>query len=198
MKAVKENKTIYKTIHYYNDDDYRQEIQGILENYPEWLEEENKTEEEVISEMLRAVPSKISAKIYEMMAENSDISFEDERANLNREMETRLIAIVDLGRWNGRFPAYKELGYNLNEILQSFGGEDIHVYLDAKDKDIKIEAPHHDSTNYITVRRWRKNISDERREDILGDYYTSKPDAKTKLFNATASIAGDVAAIYGW
>lgn len=78
-----------------------------------------------------------------------------------------LIAIADLGLWDGHQYGYKEL-QNLTDIstcMQDYNT----LYIERS--DLKIEAIHHDGTNYITIREF-KDISDTQKENFIDKIYS--------------------------
>lgn len=96
----------------------------------------------------------------------------DEMRNLNIEVENKIIGIVDYGRWNGRFNAYLEVGYNINECLKGFGNDYIEVYCDAY--NLKSSLVDHDGTSYIIFREFKENVNEELfKEKIISGNYTS-------------------------
>ena len=56
--------------------------------------------------------------IYDWMVELNDEYFDDERMNCNIHTDGRIIAIANLGFWNGRRIGYKLLDHNVNDCLQ--------------------------------------------------------------------------------
>ena len=87
---------VYSTM----DDDF--------ENYKKWYLEEE--EHEKISD----------EEIYDAWDAWGEMCYEDARADLNIETN-EIIAIADLGLWDGRHSGYKELGYNLKNCLNQIG-----------------------------------------------------------------------------
>lgn len=56
----------------------------------------------------------------ELMAEINGDYLDDERKNLNIQLSRPILVIADLGRWNGRFPGYKEIASgNIRDCLYS-------------------------------------------------------------------------------
>lgn len=84
-----------------------------------------------------------------------------------------LIAIADLGLWNGRFSGHKELK-SLPDISTCMYDYNT-IYVDRL--DLKVRATHHDGTNYYTIREY-KDISDEQRENFLDKIYYGKATRK--------------------
>lgn len=98
-----------------------------------------------------------------------DILNKIDKENINNG----LIAIADLGLWNGRKQAYRELD-SLTDISSCM--EDYNtMYVERN--DLKIRATHHDGTNYITIREF-KDISDAQKENFLNKIYYGKATQK--------------------
>lgn len=99
------------------------------------------------------------------------------------------VAIVDLGRWNGRFNSCKDLGWYISDIRESLLGDCPKIFVE--DGDLKIVDSHHDGTNYITIRRWRNNISDEKREETIYNIIYENLDEHS-VNNVTAKLGKNV------
>ena len=82
-------------------------VEDWRDGYKEYLE---------MNEMDDADPNDEDA-IYEWMNKTNDMYFDDEYANLNKELDGRILVIADLGLWNGRKQGYKILGKNIHDIL---------------------------------------------------------------------------------
>lgn len=83
----------------------------------------------------------------------------DERSNLNKSIP--ILAIADLGLWNGRKEGYKKLD-NLNECLEHDCKGESYVTIDVSDDDeLTKEESHHDGTNHVTYRGIREDLEDE-------------------------------------
>ena len=131
--------------------------------------------------------------IYEWMVETNDMYFDDERANLNKEIDGRILVIADLGLWNGRKQGYKIINIrNLNSIL-SYQYEYFEIYGDGY--DIRATETHHDGTNYYLYRMIRE---DRNIDNLLDAIYNGEEISRRKLNYYTKSLYKDVAALYGW
>lgn len=75
-----------------------------------------------------------------------------------------IIAVADLGLWNGRVHAVREL----NNVQDCFSCVEDYAefYIDSRG-DFRCRTAHHDGTNYILFRLWKDNISDEQRENFM-------------------------------
>lgn len=127
--------------------------------------------------------------IYNM---NSDY-LDDERSNLNIQLDNPIIAIGDIGRWNGRVIGYKiiESG-NIKDILSS-ECEFVKWYME--DGDIKCTESHHDGTNYILYREVKDGVDIEELKLLI---YNSTKMPMEAIDKYTISIADKVAKVYGW
>ena len=121
--------------------------------------------------------------------------FDDERGNLDSVDENcGLIAIADLGRWNGRFSGYKEVK-NLKDVLYS----DCYferVYVDSNG-DLRKEESHHDGSNSILYRYWKDGLTDEQKENFLNKIYNGECTQKD-ITRYTRKAGLGIANAFGW
>lgn len=117
---------------------------------------------------------------------------DDERMNLNIVTDGRILAIADIGLWNGRRQGYKVLGCNVNNIFNV--SEDYNEYY-SDGHNIKATCIHHDGTNFIEYRviREDKNIT-----NLLNDILYGKEITRKQLNYYTKSLLPYVAKVYGW
>lgn len=116
----------------------------------------------------------------------------DERANLNKEIDGRILAIVDIGRWDGRCSGYKILDNNISSILDT-DCDYCEWYSDGY--NIKFKGHHHDGTNYVEYRVIRE---DRNIENLLRDIFYDEEISRKKLNYYTKSLHSYIAEIYGW
>lgn len=131
--------------------------------------------------------------IYEWMMETNDEYLDDERMNLDKVVEGRILVIADLGLWNGRKSAYKIVDSgNIKDIL-GFTYDCAEFYGDGY--NIRGTEVHHDGTNHYLYRviREDKNIV-----NLLNDIWDGKEITSKKLNYYTKSLYKDVAKVYGW
>lgn len=117
---------------------------------------------------------------------------EDERYNLNIPLNNPVIAIADLGLWNGRKQGYKIFTNNLNEILFS-DCDYCKWYSDGY--NIRLDAIHHDGTNHILYREI-KNINNI--DNFTSKIYNNETITNKILNYYTRSILPYFKDIYGW
>ena len=131
--------------------------------------------------------------IHEWMWETNGYYLDDERANLNKKVDGRILAIGDLGFWNGRASGYKIIeSKNIGDILCS-DCEYVEWYGDGY--NIRSTECHHDGRNYCLYRVIRE---DRNIENLLDAIYNGEEITSRKLNYYTKSLYKDVANVYGW
>ena len=156
----------------YDEEEYR-------EGYEEWMEG------------IEESASKFTFEDY--IQDELSRCLQDEYLNLNEECG-QIIAIADLGLWNGRRSAYKlnDKGI-LNAIFDMVHGDDYEIFVEGN--DVKAVVHHHDGTNYITFREVRK----DRNIDKICDMLYNQKEVSNRLISAyTRPLGKLVKNIYGW
>lgn len=115
--------------------------------------------------------------------------------NLDKKLQGRVIAIANLGLWNGRRKSYKIMNSNLNSVLNACGGDYLKVYTDRH--DVKSVAVHHDGVNYITYRMLKPNLSEVQIDNFLNKL-ASGDFSKKDISRYTSSLKSQINKIYGW
>lgn len=118
-------------------------------------------------------------------------AFED----LDKETECKIIAIANLGLWNGRRKSYKIMNSNLNSVLDACGGDYLKVYADRH--DVKSVAVHHDGVNYITYRMLKPNLTEVQLDNFLNKL-ASGDFSQKDIGRYTTSLKSQINQIYGW
>lgn len=153
-----------------------------LDDYKEWLDEE--------------FPDASETRRWELAAENNADMLERERMNLNIQLDDDIVAIADLGLWNGRVVGYKIIpSGNVSACLYS--NADYNTwYVDSRG-DLRCEASHHDGTNYYTYRVWKPDVSETQKENLLDKIYYGKA-TRRDITRLTRRLGDDIARVYGW
>jgi hypothetical protein len=130
--------------------------------------------------------------LYNWMEDTNAEYLNDERANLNVNIDGDILIFGDLGLWNGRAPAYSITRANLNAIFDVCA-DIIEYYGDGR--EIRATGCHHDGRNYYQFRAIRPGRDINKLLDafITGEYISPQ-----KLNYYTRSIYNDVAHVYGW
>lgn len=141
------------------------------------IEEEDITDNDVTEEIWRDI----------------DFSYEDEMVNLNKQLSGRILAIADLGLWNGRVQGYRILSDNLNEVI-SFGMscDEREVYCDAY--NVRATGYHHDGCNSVLFRELRE---DRNIDNFLEKIYNNETISNSTLNYYTKSLRPYIKEVYG-
>lgn len=120
---------------------------------------------------------------------------DDEVVNLDIPLGAEVIAIADLGLWNGRVHgAYRVLGRNVNEIFNV--NEEYNRYKCDR-YNVRAECTHHDGTNYILFRKFRDGLSEWQKDEFLDKLYNHEATERT-IRRYTESLTPYVSEVYGW
>lgn len=132
---------------------------------------------------------------YEAMYETNDEYLEDERMNMDKDVEEDIIAIGSLGLWHGRVMGYKEIGNNLKDCL-STDCDYVEWYVDGR-KNFRMTGHHHDGTNYVLYRMWKEGLSTEQKDNFLDKIWRGKATMKD-VSRYTRRLGDVIGKIYGW
>lgn len=122
---------------------------------------------------------------------------DDERVNLNIEVGDEIIAIADLGLWNGRRMGYKLIhSTNIRDCLSGTCGDYVTWYVDALG-DLRCDDTHHDGTNHYLYRAWKDGVSYAQRELLMRKIYCGIA-TRRDITRLTRKLGTYVADVYGW
>lgn len=115
--------------------------------------------------------------------------------NINLKYNTPLIAVANLGRWDGRCIAYKEID-EISDFINWNGRYDfVEVYTDRY--NVNAILSDHDGTTYATLRQIKPNRSyDNFTEKLLN--CRNEAEAKKLITSYTVSVVKAVNELYGW
>lgn len=116
---------------------------------------------------------------------------DDERSNLNKEVDGIIIVFGDLGLWNGRKQGYQILGSTIADILRS-QCDSAEWYGDGY--NIRGRMDHHDGTNYTLYRIAKDRDEAER----IAEKICNREIDEQGFRRRTRSLYPHVAAVYGW
>lgn len=149
------------------------------DNYDEWkqcLMEDGEDEESLT---------------YERYYGDCDMFLDDERGNLDIEVDGYIVAFASLGLWDGRINGAKTIGSNVKQILHS-NCDSVTWYCDVY--NVRCEAIHHDGTNYLMYR-----VAKDKDEADRLAYKIAYEDMTEEQFRkATKSLRPYIAKVYGW
>lgn len=121
----------------------------------------------------------------------------DERANLDKVIESGvIIAIADLGLWNGRHSGYHVIDSgNIRDCLHS-DCDYLHWYVDELG-DMRCTAHHHDGTNRYLYREVKPGITETQLENFCEKIYNGTFTRKD-ITRYTRRLGPYIQKIYGW
>lgn len=122
--------------------------------------------------------------------------FEDEQSVME-ELDKKcneIIAVADLGLWNGRRIGYKDYRHLQDIIYTSCDYEKI--YVDCYGNLRKSES-HHDGTNTILYRQWKDDITDIQKDNFKNKCYEGCL-TKQDIYRYTKSLGKLFCEYYGW
>ena len=135
-------------------------------------------------------------EVVNYMIETNDEYLEDEKANLRTSGEPILV-IANLGLWNGRKTGYAVI--ESGDIAKCLFSRCDYVnwYVDGADGEFRCEASHHDGTNRYLYRRFKNEVSEDAREELLEKIYENKF-SQEDLDELTIPLGPEIAKIFGW
>lgn len=152
-------------------------------------------EEEWFSDLREYYPEATEDELYRMMWDTIYDYLDDERANLSIYVPEGIIAIGNLGFWNGRATGYKEVGNRISDCL--YDDCDYATWYVDELGDLAGEGIHHDGTNHYIYRAWKSSTTDAQKDALLDKIYMNKA-TRRDITRYTRSLGKDVAAVYGW
>ena len=135
-------------------------------------------------------------KQFNLVSELNDEYLADERMNCNIHTDGRIIAIANLGFWNGTRMGYKLLDHNVKDCLQ-FEGSCGYAEFYCDRYDLRSTQYHHDGSRCITYREFRPNITSYQADNFCWKLYKGKATQKD-ITRYTRSLKPYVKKVYGW
>ena len=133
-------------------------------------------------------------KIYEECRFMNETWREDEKAELKNVSEGEVLAIADLGGWNGRGPGYMELGSLEEAVCSSCDYE--RLYVDSNG-DLRKDESHHDGSNSILYRYWKEGLTERQKENFLNKICHGECTQKD-ITRYTRKAGVGIADVFGW
>jgi hypothetical protein len=199
MRTLKEY-TIFDSYDTYSDDNRKDALENIMENRFQAEEDGLMTVTDEYGKEVRITREEFVKTITSKDIDNEcnfleSTWFEDEQWELKHVDEGYgLIAIADLGRWNGRFAGYKEVK-NLEDVLYSDCDYE-RVYVDSNG-DLRKEESHHDGSNSILYRYWKDGLTEEQKDNFMNKIYNGECTQKD-ITRYTRKAGLGIANAFGW
>ena len=159
-----------------NDLDYDDWKEDLEEQYPELSENER----------------------MELMYEINGDYLDDERINLNIQLSRPILVVGDLGLWNGRRSAYREIHADkISDCLYTDPDTDYTTwYLDNRG-DFCCDQIHHDGRNHLCYRAYKPNVSETQKENLKEKLYRGTA-TRADITRITQRLGDEIAKVYGW
>ena len=148
------------------------------EGWKEYLEDNGLTEED--------------SNLYEWVDESLSIFLDDERANLDEEVDGVIVAFANLGLWDGRHNGAKVVGTNVRDILYDRNCDYACWYCDRY--NVRFDGTHHDGRNHYLYRVAKNSETANKLVEKIayGDM------TEQEFMRVTKSLRPYVAEVYGW
>lgn len=117
---------------------------------------------------------------------------DDERINLDVEVQGVIVAFASVGTWQGSRRGYQTYGSNVSSILSS-GCDEMEWYADRY--NVRGTMSHHDGSNYALYRVARNEDEAER---ITNRICCDPTYTEADFMRDTKSLRPYVAKVYGW
>jgi len=128
---------------------------------------------------------------YDRYHEDCSLFLDDERTNLDVEVDGYIVCFASLGLWNGIRNGAKLVGTNVKDILYD-NCDFITWYCDVH--NVRCDASHHDGTNHYLYR-----VADTKEKaERLIEKIAFKDMSEEEFRRATKSLRPYVAKVYGW
>lgn len=135
--------------------------------------------------------------IDEMYLLNSEY-LNDERRNLDIMTAGRIIAIADIGTWNGRKTGYKLFDrHNIKACLSFESGCDYGMWWVDSFNNLRSMQTHHDGTNYILYREIKPEVTSDQLDCFCWRIYRGIATSKD-ITKYTRSLGKTIKNVYGW
>jgi hypothetical protein len=147
-------------------------------------------------DLLTEYPGATEEELYQLMYEQNNCYLDDERINLDIQLNRPILLIADLGRWNGRFPGYGEIrSGNIRDCLYS-DMDYATWYVDSLG-DLRCDAVHHDGTNHYLYRVYKPGISEEQIDHLKEKLYEGVA-TRADITRVTQRLGDAIGKVYGW
>lgn len=135
-------------------------------------------------------------EVYAYMVDMNDEYLEDERKNLDIQLNQPIIAIGDLGLWYGRRCGYKMINSgNIKDCLYD-DSDYVEWYVD-RYGNLRADATHHDGTNHYLYRVFKDGVTDEQIRSFQNKCYYGTV-TQADITRLTKRLGDEIGHVYGW
>lgn len=149
-----------------------------------------------ISDLKEEYPDLSEDDYRAMMIERNGEHLVDERENLNLHVGDDILAVGDLGRWNGRRMGYKTIESGKISDCLSSDCDYAEWYVD-REGEFRGKEIHHDGTNYIYYRKFKESADYDDRAELMDQIYRGVA-KQEDIDRLTEKLGEQIGAVYGW
>lgn len=147
-------------------------------------------------DLLEEFPDADEDQLYDLMFERNASYLDDERHNLNIQLNNPILVICDIGRWNGRTMGYAEIkSGNIRDCL--YTNMDYATWYVDKNGDLRCDAIHHDGTNHYLYRVHKDGASQSSIENLKSKILDGTV-TRSDITRVTKRLGDDIGKVYGW
>ena len=133
-----------------------------------------------------------------LMYEINSGYLDDERTNLDIQLDQPILIIADLGLWQGRRMGYKEIeSGNIWDCLFSDRDTDYATWYVDKQGDLRCSAVHHDGTNYLLYRTYKDGVTESQIDRLKEKLYCGTA-TRADITRVTRRLGDEIGKVYGW
>ena len=133
-----------------------------------------------------------------LMHELNSGYLDDERVNLNIQLDQPILIIADLGLWTGRHTGYKKIASgNIRDCLSSNRDTEYATWFVDKLGDLRCDAIHPDGTNHLLYRTYKPGVR-ESQIDLLKDKIYRGIATRADITRITRRLGDEIGKVYGW
>ena len=148
------------------------------------------------TELREEYPDYTEEQLTDIMYDTNNGYLDDERSNLDIQCNSEIIAIADIGRWNGRFAGYGIIKSG-NEADCLYSPHDYAQWYVDRAGEFRSTQIHHDGSNYYYYRSFKDGVEDDERDDLLADIYEGKA-TQEQIDRLTDKLGPTIGKVYGW
>ena len=132
----------------------------------------------------------------EYVQETNCMYLEDLKSELDIKLKNPIIAIADLGLWNGRHSGYKLINScNIKDCFHS-NCDYVEWSVDGHGNLVS-EQSHHDGTNYLVYRELKDGLSEKQIDNFLEKIYHNAFSGRD-ISRYTRKIGPEIGKVFGW
>ena len=146
---------------------------------------------------LQAMHSDASdSELFQIMCDINDTYLDDERANLDIQLDHPILVIGNIERWNGRVSGYKEIqSGNIKDCL--YADTDYSTWYVDRRGDLRCDAIHHDGINHYLYRTYKPKASESQIERLKEKIYDGVA-TRADIDRVTQRLGDEIGKVYGW